>query len=106
LSLDIGPELGWSGKLSLSIVPPGEHTRATFSIPRDRDDVREVIAAVLTGTFNVTLRYTDINGTQDTITEMTLHRNPDRTPPVHVRQVYLRRPDETEPFAASGPADP
>jgi hypothetical protein len=102
LGISISPDFGWSGKISLSIVAPGESTRTTFSIPKSRVELRELASAVLTGTFSIELRYTDINGGQDTITRLDVHNIGSS---IYVRQVSLLKPGDSEPFASSGPAD-
>jgi hypothetical protein len=92
-----------SGNVSRMVVPRGEATRFSFSVPRDRPELQEGIESMLGGRFILEARYTDADGGQDTITRAFVLRLKDDR--YRVRQVALLHPGDEQPFAMSGPAD-
>jgi hypothetical protein len=68
LGLRFDNDLGWSGKQTKAAVPPGEHTRFTFEIPKDRPELQEPLQEVLQHRVTLEVSYTDVNGGQATIT--------------------------------------
>jgi hypothetical protein len=97
-------EVGWSGKASSTVVAARESTRFTFSIPKDRPELEQGLADLRAGRIVLEVRYTDVRGAQDTITRAVAVRRPGES--FRVRQVFLFRAGEQEPFVSSGPADP
>lgn len=101
LSVRVGPDVGWSGRMSSGVVAINEVTRLWFDIPTDRPELAPLVAAT---TFTVIAAYTDISGERTFRTEAHVHRVGDDQRWI-VRQVFLYRGDETEPFAATGPSE-
>lgn len=102
LSLQAG-EVGWSGRMSSSIVAATEQTRFSFLVPPERDDLAPLKASLDSGTVDLVVAYTDISGLATFRTRASLHRAVDSTSWA-VRQVFLYADDEPDPFAASGPS--
>jgi hypothetical protein len=97
-------EAGFPGNASRMIVPSGESTRFSFSIPKDRPELQEGIHRILDGNFALEVAYTDIDGQQTTLTRAFVHQL-DPQLSYRVRQVALLHYGDAEPFAMSGPAD-
>ncbi len=89
-------EPSWSGNASRMIVPPGEATRFSFSVPRDRPELSEGIGSMLGGRFILEARYADAEGGQDTITRAFVVRGEDGS--YRVRQVALLHPGNEQPI--------
>jgi hypothetical protein len=97
-------EAEWSGaRASRMVVPPGELTRVSIFVPKDRSEISQHIPNLVKGYFDMSVMYTNINGTQPVVTRALVWRYPDKG--YRVRQIFLSRWGESEPFAASGPAD-
>jgi hypothetical protein len=103
LGLEFPGDVGWSGKMSLAVVPPGEKTRLTFTIPKDRPELAEGIRRMHAGDFTVGVRYSDVVGEADLITRVHCYRT--SGPKFRVRQFFQSHADG-EPFVSSGPVDP
>ena len=99
--LGLSPPGPVSGEISQPNVPPGEMTKLSFSVPADL----ELAEAIRNGAFTVEVRYTDLAGQSDTVTTAHVRRRGGPFP-WFVSQLHHRRPDEDEPFSASGPASP
>ncbi len=93
-----GGKSGWSGAVSLTVVPPGEVTRFRFSVPKSRLELQSGIERLKQGHGDLEARYSDVNGEQTTITRANLFDG-------RVRQVFFQRPGEEKEFAGSGPSD-
>lgn len=102
LGLRFGGDVGWSGKASATVVPSGEVSRFTFSVPKDRQELQEAIAQLQAGSVVLAARYTDVRGQQDTTTQAYVFWA-DGKP--RVRQVSLHSATEREPIVMSGAAD-
>jgi hypothetical protein len=96
-------EIGWSGKVASTVISPDELTRLNFAVPKDRPEFSEYLSSLIQGHCVVEIAYTNSEGTHPLITRaVTFQDGLGRT---RVRQIFLMRPGESEPFAASGPAD-
>jgi hypothetical protein len=95
--------------LSAAIVPPGELSRFTFTIPADRDDLMPIRNAILRSTaLLVVVRYTDQAGLHEIRTEAHLsrYRQTGSISPWYIRQVATFDWDSEKPTVMSAPADP
>jgi hypothetical protein len=95
--------------ISAAIVPPGELSRFTFTIPADRDDLMPIRNAILRSTaLMVVLRYTDQAGLHEMRTEAHLsrYRQTGKVSPWYIRQVATFDWDSEKPTIMSAPADP
>jgi hypothetical protein len=95
--------------LSAAIVPPGELSRFTFTIPADRDDLMPIRNAILRSTaLTVVVRYTDQAGLHEIRTEAHLsrYRQTGSVSPWYIRQVATFDWDSEKPTIMSAPADP
>ncbi len=54
----------WSGKASRMVVPSGEETRFSFSIPKDGPELKEGLQRLVDGYFILEVLYTDVDGEQ------------------------------------------
>jgi hypothetical protein len=95
--------------ISAAIVPPGELSRFTFTIPADRDDLMPIRNAILRSTaLLVVVRYTDQAGLHEIRTEAHLsrYRQTGGVSPWYIRQVTTFDWDGEKPTITSAPADP
>jgi hypothetical protein len=95
--------------ISAAIVPPGELSRFTFTIPADRDDLMPIRNAILRSTaLTVVVRYTDQAGLHEIRTEAHLsrYRQTGSVSPWYIRQVATFDWDSEKPTIMSAPADP
>src|SRR5262249_41651464 len=86
------------------IVPPGEVTRVSCSVPKDNDALLRLMADILSGDFTVELVYTNGMGGDRLQTEARVAKNPgvlSQEASYYVHQVSLRWPGDSEPFAVS-----
>jgi hypothetical protein len=72
LGLEFPGRTGWSGKMSASVVGPGDTTRLSFSIPKDRPELAEGLDQLRGGNVSVLVSYTDVHGGQMTMTRVAL----------------------------------
>ena len=93
------PGISWGGSMTSSIVAVDEVVRFKFEVPGDRPELKPLITS---NGFDLVVSYTDISGNMWYRTCANVHYNGSRW---LVRQVFLYRGDEPEPFASSGPAD-
>jgi hypothetical protein len=98
-----GPDVWVPGRVSKTVVPANELTRVSFSVPKDRPDLREYWESVINGGAAAELYYRSVGGTQLFRSVASIWRNSAGTH--FIRQVLLYKGDESEPFAVSGPAD-
>jgi hypothetical protein len=101
IGLDFG-EYGWSGDGSRMVVPPGEITRLTFAVPKNRPELSVGLDQIRGGYFVAKVSYTDALGRSILTTEAHCSKKPDGS--FYVRQIFLGGGDG-ERFAGSGPAD-
>jgi hypothetical protein len=95
--------------ISAAIVPPGELSRFTFTIPADRDELVPIRNEILRSTtMLVVVGYTDQAGLHRLRTEAHLsrYRHAGGVSPWYVRQVATFEGDGEEPITMSAPADP
>lgn len=89
----------WSGRIGRSVLLPNQETFLTFSIPTDRPELEALGYAVMVRSgFSIEVAYTNAAGGDMLLTRLDVHSE-------RVRQVFLYEHGETEPFAATGPAD-
>lgn len=98
---------GPPGFIGASILSPGEMTYVSFSPSPEHAGYSDLLARPSDrDNFTVEVRYTDINGSQDTISQAQVRRREGRTPTQwYVRQVAFFNAGDSQPFAMSGPAD-
>jgi hypothetical protein len=95
--------------ISAAIVPTGEVSRFTFTIPADRDDVLPIRNEILRSTsMLVEVAYTDQAGLHEMRTEAHLsrYRHAGGVSPWYVRQLATFDGDGDQPVVKSAPADP
>ena len=95
--------------ISAAVVPPGELSRFTFTIPADRDALVPIRNDILrSNTMLVVVGYTDQAGLHRIRTEAHLSRfqNAGAVSPWYVRQVATFEGDGDEPIVKSAAADP
>lgn len=95
---------GWSGNMSSGVLAAGEDVRLKYLVPHDRPELGALRAAIGSGTFSAELSYSDVSGEQKVTARADVHRTGLEGTWV-VRQLYLFKDGETDPFAWSGPAD-
>jgi hypothetical protein len=95
-------EYSWNGAISDPVVPAGELTRLTFTVPMDRGELNSITTGLLNGQPppEIEVRYTDIDEFQDLRTRLHLNWTGMQW---YVRQVFFFRGDDGEPFASTGP---
>jgi hypothetical protein len=97
----------WPGAVSSAIVPPGEPSTFTFSLPDDRADVTEGDRRqLLQASASLEVGYTDAHGGQLYRAVAFLHGpiNDDGSARQRVRQIALYKGNEQTPFVMSGPS--
>jgi hypothetical protein len=95
--------------ISAAVVPPGEVSRFTFTIPADRDDVVPIRNEILRSTsMVVTVAYTDQAGLHRMRTEAQLsrYRHSGGVSPWYVRQLSTFEGDGDQPVVKSAHTDP
>jgi len=95
--------------ISAAVVPPGELSRFTFTIPADRDDLVPMRNEILRSTsMLLVVGYTDQAGLHTIRTEAYLsrYRNASDVSPWYVRQVAAFDGETGELIVKSAPADP
>ena len=95
--------------ISAAMVPPGEVSRFTFTIPADRDDLVSIRNEILRSTaMLVAVTYTDQAGRGEFRTEARLsrYRHAGGASPWYVRQLATFDGEGEEPTVTSAPADP
>jgi len=96
-------ESGWSGRASRAVISPSEITRLIFAVPKDRPELTEHLPSLIQGQCVVEIAYTNADGTHPLITRAVTLRDAFGQP--RVRQIFLLRPGEPEPFAGSTASD-
>jgi hypothetical protein len=103
-------EVAWTEcTISAGIVPPGELSRFTFTIPADRDDVVPIRNDILrSNTMLVVVTYTDQAALHTFRTEARLsrYRHAGGVSPWYVRQLATFDGESEEPIVTSAPTDP
>ncbi|HXV69868.1 MAG TPA: hypothetical protein VEB69_00540 [Acidimicrobiia bacterium] len=86
--------------MTQTVVPPEEIFRVTASIPVDRPELEPLREAIRQGSWEVEVRYGNIDedDSVDLVTTLSISGT-------RVRQVAFRWADDDEPFLISGPAD-
>jgi hypothetical protein len=95
--------------ISAAVVPPGEVSRFTFTIPADRDEVLPIRDEILRSTaMLVVVGYTDQAGLHEMRTEAHLsrYRHAGGVSPWYVRQLATFDGDGELPVVMSAPSDP
>ena len=97
-------DTSWNGKFSSIVVPAGELTRITFSMPSNRDEFRDIRRGLFSGQPppEVDVGYADLSGRLFR-TKLFLRWN---GAVWFVSQVYIYRHGEDQPFVTTGPSAP
>jgi hypothetical protein len=88
-----------------AVLPPGELTRISASVPTDRPELQELVERIRMGGFDVEVVYRNVYGGNETKTRAIIYRDSTKRGEHRVRQIFLHKDHEPDFFAASGPSD-